>query len=187
MKQIILASTSPRRRELLTLAGLSFEVASPDCKEETGPLPPEEYVMELAGRKCSAVADKICEDALVIGADTIVYFDGKILGKPVNEEDAFLMLRTLSGQTHEVFTGVMIRDTGAGTVRSFYEKTEVTFYPVSDQEIWDYIATKEPMDKAGAYGIQGRGMFLIEKICGDYNNVVGLPAARLLRVLKELS
>ena len=188
--KIYLASASPRRREIMALAGFDFEVIVPECDENIDPALPGDYCTELSRRKALAGFKMISpqNDCIVIGADTIVFLDGRILGKPHDEEQAFEMLRALSGNTHEVYTGVtVIRGSGkqASSVISFYERTQVTFFDVSDDELLDYIKTGEPMDKAGAYGIQGRGCFLAEKIEGDYFNVMGLPAARLIRVLKE--
>ena len=173
----------------MTQAGLEFEVISPECDENIKECSPEKYVMELSGRKAAAGEQlvrehKQPEDAVVIGADTIVCYDGQILGKPHSEEEAFEMLRKLSRKVHEVYTGVTV--ISAGKAHCFYERTEVSFYEVTDEELMDYIRTGEPMDKAGAYGIQGRGCFLVEKINGDFFNVVGLPAAHLLRLLKEI-
>lgn len=186
MKPIVLASTSPRRRSLLEQAGISFSVMAPDCDEHIEKKSPEEYVMELSAVKCRTAAGEISYPALVIGADTIVYHKGQILGKPEDESQAQDMLRSLSDDTHQVYTGVTIIDTGTKREKTFAEKTDVTFYPLEEEEILNYIATGEPMDKAGAYGIQGKGVFLVSKIHGDYNNVVGLPVARLLRELKGM-
>ena len=183
MKQLILASTSPRRKEILKLSGYDFSVVSPDCEESIPETTPEEYVMELSRRKALA-AGALLEHAVVIGADTVVSLD-RILGKPSNKEDARCMLKKLSGQVHTVYTGVTILDCDTHFTRSFYEATEVEFYPLAEEEIDAYIRTGEPMDKAGAYGIQGRGAVLVKRINGDYYNVVGLPLAHLMQVLKE--
>ncbi len=180
---IILASASPRRRELLKFITEDFTVRVSDAEEITDPaLSPEETVKSLAVIKGEAVAAGFPEDT-VISADTIVVLDGKILGKPKNEEDAFSMLSSLSGRTHEVFTGVCVICGSKKTV--FAERTEVTFHSLSAEEIRAYIATNEPADKAGAYGIQGKGCTLVKSISGDYNNVVGLPVSRLNRILRE--
>ena len=184
--KIYLASKSPRRKEIMALAGLDFEVISPECDENIEAVHPGDYCMELSRRKALAGSEMIGqqEGCIIIGADTIVFNDGQIMGKPHDEEQAFEMLRSLSGHTHEVYTGVTVI---AGThINSFYEKTLVTFFDISDEDLLDYIRTGEPMDKAGAYGIQGRGCFLVEKIDGDYFNVMGLPVARLVRMLKGL-
>lgn len=188
MNKIILASGSPRRKELLEKAGLSFDVMPSDKEEIIDKSDPAELVVSLSEQKCSDIAGKIAgaDGAfLVIGADTVVVFEGKILGKPSDPDEAFAVLKMLSGNTHTVYTGVTLIDTGSGKKESFYEATDVTMYEVSDQEIIEYINTGEPMDKAGSYGIQGKGVFLVKGISGDYNNVVGLPVARLLKVLRE--
>ena len=142
---------------------------------------PEEAVLALSEQK----ADEIYREnrgEVIVAADTIVAIDGKILGKPADEKDAFAMLKTLSGRVHEVFTGVCVIFAN-GHKERFFEETKVEFYELSDKEIADYIKTGEPMDKAGAYGIQGKGALLVKGIDGDYYNVMGLPVARLLRVL----
>lgn len=186
MKKIILASTSPRRRELMTQAGYNFEVISPECDENIEIDDPSAFVEELSLRKCTAGSKMISDSAVIIGADTVVACDGKILGKPHDKKEAFSMLKSLSGKTHSVFTGVTVIDNTTQTVITFHEKTDVVFYEVDDDEIQWYVDTQEPMDKAGAYGIQGKGVFLVRKINGDYNNVVGLPVAHLIRVMKQL-
>lgn len=180
--KIILASGSPRRKELLNNIGIKFDVI-PSNADETLPasLTPAQAVEYLSKTKAHDVFLSH-PDCAVIGSDTVVACDGKILGKPKNETDAFKMLKMLSGKTHSVFTGVTIM-TEDETV-SFYEETKVTFYELTDDEINSYIKTGEPMDKAGAYGIQGKGCVLVKKIDGDYFNVVGLPAARTYRELK---
>jgi septum formation protein len=179
--KIILASNSPRRKELLEQAGIDFEVKSADVDEVTDKVKPEEVVMDLSQLKAKAVA---CENPgrKVLAADTVVAYNGQILGKPKDEEDAFRMLKELSGQIHHVYTGVTIIDE-AGTVDTFFECTAVSMYENSDELIKRYIATGEPMDKAGAYGIQGKGAVLVKEIKGDYNNVVGLPLAKVYRAL----
>lgn len=182
---VILASASPRRRELLKFITDDFTIKVSDAEEVTDPsLSAEETVKSLAVIKGEAVADGSPDD-IVISADTVVVLDGKILGKPKNEDDAFSMLCALSGRTHEVFTGVCVIHGNEKEV--FAERTEVTFYPLSENEIRAYIATGEPSDKAGAYGIQGMGCTLVKSINGDYNNVVGLPVAALNRLLRENS
>ena len=170
MKDIILASASPRRRELLTQAGFVFTVKVSDAEEIITEKEPDKIVRELAFLKAKVVAASE-EDALVIGADTIVAAEGKVLGKPHSREEAFSMLSMLQGKTHQVYTGVALftKKAEKETQKVFAEKTEVTFYPMTEKEIWDYIDTGEPMDKAGAYGIQGRAAVYVEKICGDYN------------------
>lgn len=185
MRPLILASGSPRRRELLEGAGLSFTVFVSEADETVSPdLTPEETVLELSRHKALAAREKLREpDAVILSADTVVAVDGEILGKPEDEEDAFRMLRSLSGRTHRVYTGVTLcREEGC---ESFCSSTAVTFYPLTEEEIEAYIATGEPMDKAGAYGIQGRGAILVREVHGDYFTVVGLPLAETLRRIRE--
>ncbi len=179
--KIILASNSPRRKELLTQAGVDFEVKSADVEEITTKTNPDEVVIELSQLKARAVA-KDNAGRVVLAADTVVACDGKILGKPADENDAFNMLKALSGKSHQVYTGVTIISED-GSIKSFAECTEVVMYENSDELIHKYVATKEPMDKVGAYGIQGKGAVLVKEIKGDYNNVVGLPLAKVYRVL----
>lgn len=182
MKNLILASSSPRRKELLENLHLSFDIFSSDVDESfDSNLLPEEVVMELATRKANAVFMKN-PDSYVIGSDTIVVFDGKILGKPQDEMDAFHMLKLLSGKQHDVYTGVSILcPNGSST---FFEKTEVSFWELSDEEIKAYVQSGEPLDKAGAYGIQQFGSMLVKKIKGDFFAVVGLPVSRTVRELR---
>ncbi len=179
---IILASQSPRRKELLKLCGVEFKVRPADA-DETLPegLTPAEAVCYLSKIKARAADDN---ENIIIGSDTVVALDGSILGKPTDDDDAFLMLKKLSGKTHSVFTGVTLIKKGKEI--TFYEETKVEFYPLTDEEIRNYIKTGEPMDKAGAYGIQGFGGILVKRIEGDFNNVVGLPIARLSREIKKL-
>ena len=190
MEKIILASASPRRKELMTMAGLAFDVIISDCEENISYEGPEDMVKKLSLLKARDVADKICktetEPHLVIGADTIVFFQDKILGKPKNEEDAFRMLQAMSGNIHTVYTGVTIIDTASDRTNTFYEETKVEFYDVTEEEIRNYISTGDPMDKAGSYGVQGRGCFLVKRIEGDYFTVVGLPIAHLLKELSKM-
>ena len=181
--KIILASQSPRRKELLERMGIrDFETISPNVDESAfHGLPPEELVRRLSAGKAAAVAGKVGEDAIVIAADTVVALDGAVLGKPADELEAFKMLSTLSGCRHQVYTGLtVLRGEERHTVS---EETSVTFRELSSEEIHRYIATGEPMDKAGAYGIQGYGALLVEGIQGDYYNVMGLPVCRLGRML----
>lgn len=187
MKKIILASASPRRRELLEQGGIPFTVIPSQAEENITTTNPVLAVEELSYLKCSDVYEKSVEDVVVIGADTVVVSDGKILGKPSSKEEAIEMLQGLQGRTHEVYTGVtiMTREGKENTKKTFHEKTKVVFYPMSDEEIRSYVNTKEPMDKAGAYGIQGKSAIFIKEINGDYNNVVGLPLARLYQELKN--
>lgn len=183
MTDIILASASPRRSELMTLAGFRFDVICADIDEIVPEKAlPQEVVMSLALQKAQAVA-KDHRKSAVVGSDTVVALDGKILGKPRSEKEAAEMLRSLSGRIHKVYTGVAI--VCGEKVTSFFDETEVEFYPLTDQEILDYVATGEPMDKAGAYGIQGRGAVLVKRINGDYFNVMGLPISKVYRELKD--
>ncbi len=183
MTDIILASASPRRSELMTLAGFRFDVICADIDEIVPEKAlPQEVVMSLALQKAQAVA-KDHRKSAVVGSDTVVALDGKILGKPRSKKEASEMLRSLSGRIHKVYTGVAI--VCGEKVTSFFEETEVEFYHLTDQEILDYVATGEPMDKAGAYGIQGRGAVLVKRINGDYFNVMGLPISKVYRELKD--
>lgn len=179
--EIILASGSPRRRELLSQAGIDYIVKPADIDENTKETLPSKVVEDLSKSKAIAVS-KDNPGRVVLAADTVVAFDNRILGKPKDEEDAFEMLSALSGRTHQVYTGVTIIDE-AGNVNTFSECTDVEMYENSPELIRGYIASKEPMDKAGAYGIQGLGVILVKSISGDYNNVVGLPLAKVYREL----
>jgi len=181
---VILASASPRRRRLLKLIFPRFSVRPGDCDENNDrALPPEKLVEELARRKAAAAVLKAEADDLIVAADTVVAVDGMILGKPADERDAFRMLRLLSGRAHVVHTGVaVVKD---GVTRSFVESAEVMFRPLSDRQIGRYIATGEPMDKAGAYGVQEKGALLVEGIRGDFYTVMGLPVCGLARRLEE--
>ena len=201
MSQIILASASPRRKELLEQIGLGFEICPAKGEEIITKSIPEEVVMELSKQKAEEIASMVASfgaenkeittpsDIMVIGADTVVAFEDKILGKPKDAEDAKDMLRMLSDKTHSVYTGVtivFISKEGKTGIHSFYEKTDVCFYPLSDLEIQRYIESGDPLDKAGAYGIQGEFAKHIKGIQGEYNNVVGLPIARLYQELLRL-
>ncbi len=187
MKKIVLASGSPRRREILENTGIKFEVHVSDADEgsvDKESLPVGVYVQELALLKASAVC-KNCKDALVIGADTVVFSDGSVMGKPKDKEDAKRMLMSLSGKCHSVFTGICVMDTkNARSVCSFAE-TKVYFKELTESETDAYISTGEAMDKAGAYGIQGLGALLVDRIDGDYLNVVGLPLSKLSKILED--
>lgn len=191
MEIIVLASGSPRRKELLAKTGLKFSVVVSGGEEKAETSDPAETVEKLSLDKASAVADLLQaekEPQLIIGADTVVACDGEILGKPSNREDAFRMLWKLQGQTHQVYTGVtlLLKKKHTWQAHTFSEKTDVQFYPVSREELLAYIETGEPMDKAGSYGIQGGFGIYVKGICGDYNNVVGLPVGRLVYELKKL-
>lgn len=189
MKRIILASGSPRRKELLSKLNTDFEIIVSDTDESITETSPDKIVEDLSLRKASAVFDLYSdEDVIVIGADTIVYYDGEVLFKPQNEEEAKSMLSMLSDRTHQVFTGVTVCISSNGEKKTiqFSERTDVTFYPIDKYDIADYIKTGSPMDKAGAYGIQDDFAKHVKKINGDYNNVVGLPLARLYQEIKNL-
>lgn len=188
MKRIILASQSPRRRELLTQIGLKFEVIPSTVEEVITSANPVEVVQELAQQKARDVAKVAGKETpkaslLVIGADTIVVYEGKILGKPEDKEDAVRMLTMLQGKEHSVYTGVALL-TGEQEI-IFAEETRVQMCPMTPEEIAWYVNTGEPMDKAGAYGIQGLCARFIRQIQGDYNNVVGLPVGRIYQELKK--
>lgn len=191
MEIIVLASGSPRRKELLAKTGLKFSVVVSGGEEKAETSDPAETVEKLSLDKASAVADLLQaekEPQLIIGADTVVACDGEILGKPSDREDAFRMLWKLQGQTHQVYTGVtlLLKKKHTWQAHTFSEKTDVQFYPVSREELLAYIETGEPMDKAGSYGIQGGFGIYVKGICGDYNNVVGLPVGRLVYELRKL-
>jgi len=176
MKQyfrLILASGSPRRRELLASMGYTFEILVPDVDEHVSG-PARDVVAILSERKAQAAAAQL-NDGIVIASDTLVSLNGEVLGKPEDEEDAFRMLRTLSGNTHEVFTGVTIMNAASGKIKTRAVRTGVRFRHLSDEEIQAYIATGEPMDKAGAYGIQGGAGVFVEGLEGSYENVIGFP------------
>ena len=215
MKQnviIILASGSPRRKELLTQAGLEFQVITSEIEEVSRFTEPEKLVCDLSAQKCTAVADKLMADMsdkssgmlelllaegtgiMVVSADTVVSMDGRVLGKPTSARDALSSLMSLSGRSHDVYTGVTCKVLRKDMVNSllyeydsftFSSATEVQMYDFDEYDALDYIATGEPMDKAGAYGIQGIGERLVKSISGDYNNVVGFPLSRFIRELKE--
>jgi len=210
--RIILASASPRRRELLGKLFDEFEVVPAEGGERYGPGTPGHIVMELALAKAQEVRGKCAvkhavraegpapadggmvsggnkpEDILVIGSDTVVAIENTVLGKPADEDDAAAMLRRLSGRTHQVYTGVAVLGSlGGDQIREiFFEKTDVTFAELDEREIAEYVATGEPMDKAGSYGIQGLGGRFVTRIEGDYTNVVGFPVGRVYQCLKRL-
>ncbi|OQA50146.1 MAG: Septum formation protein Maf [Firmicutes bacterium ADurb.Bin300] len=181
---LVLASASPRRREIMRLAGYSFSVINPNADESVPEnLNAKQVAQQLSLTKAQTAIQLVNDDDVVVCADTIVEIDGQILGKPRSRDEAFDMLKTLSGKTHIVYTGVTVAK--SKNFETFSEKTLVTFYELSNSEINNYIDTKEPFDKAGAYGIQGIGCVLVKKIRGDYFNVMGLPIARLSRVLSK--
>ena len=198
MSRIILASGSPRRKELLEQIGIEFEICPANGEEVITKTVPHDVVMELSRQKALEVAGMVVSygdshadittptDIMIIGADTVVAYDDMILGKPKDEEDAKKTLRMLSGNAHSVYTGVsvvFISKDGRVGEHTFYDRTKVKMYEMTDAEIERYVATNEPMDKAGSYGIQGKCAIHIEKIEGDYNNVVGLPVSKLYQEL----
>ena len=183
MKPIILASASPRRQEICTLLGLTFTVIPAQNETEVDPtLPVEQAIVQVARGKAEEVA-AIHPDTFVLGADTTVIVDGEVLGKPHDAKEAKAMLRHLSGRTHQVVTGVWLSKNGGGD--GFADVADVVFGEMTEAEIEEYVNSGEPMDKAGAYGIQGCGMRYIDGIRGDFYTVMGLPAGRLYRFLKE--
>jgi septum formation protein len=185
-KPIVLASSSPRRRYLLRLVGIKHRVVDPSVAEEIRPdEDPAGHVSRLSRLKAHSVAHTV-SDGFVLGADTIVVLDGEILGKPIDENDARSTLRRLCGRWHEVYTGLTLVDAASGKEVQGFEHSHVKIRRLSDGEIDAYIATGEPMDKAGSYGIQGFGAALVEKVNGCYFNVVGLPLVRLLYLLRDL-
>lgn len=201
MSRIILASASPRRKELLEQIGIEFEICPAKGEETITKTDPEEVVAELSRQKAEEIASAVVtynenhkdlitpEDILVIGADTVVCYGMQILGKPSDTEDAKKTLAMLSGQTHSVYTGVtlvFLDKSGRTGEHSFVEKTDVSFYPMDAEEIKQYADGGNPLDKAGSYGIQDSFAIYIREIHGDYNNVVGLPVARLYQELKKI-
>ena len=179
---LLLASASPRRKEILTLLDIPFEVCPAVRESAPAGLPPAERVQALARCKAEEVA-AAHPNRLVVGADTMVVLDGHALGKPRDEAEAVEMLLSLQGKTHVVMTGVWV--CSPGKCGGFVDAAEVTFYPMTREEAAAYAATGEPLDKAGAYGIQGYGSLLVQEIQGDYFNVVGLPVSRLYRALND--
>ena len=195
MRKIVIASASPRRRELLSQVGITFEVKPASGEERITSTEPSKVVKELSFQKAMFTAHALekeqaddLADILIIGADTIVSYEGKILGKPSDPEAAVKMLSMLQGNTHQVYTGVtvLVREEENWKVHTFHECTDVIFYPVTKEEIAEYVNSKDPMDKAGSYGIQGAWGAYVKGIRGDYNNVVGLPVARLIYETKKL-
>lgn len=184
MKKIILASSSPRRRELLANAELKFDVCIKNV-DETVPegMTPAEGTEYTAKQKALAISS-FAEDAIVIGADTVVVLDGKVLGKPKDKEHACQMLSALSGKEHEVITGVCLAYDDK--IETFHCVSKVKFWDLTDEEIKHYVTSGEPMDKAGAYGIQGKGSVLVERIEGDYFNIVGLPVSKVVREIRRI-
>ncbi|HCC06973.1 MAG TPA: septum formation protein Maf [Clostridiales bacterium] len=186
-RKIVLGSGSPRRRELLTMMGLEFEVIKSDIEEvvEEG-LSPAEVVRSLALQKAEDIIQKVSNDALLITADTIVVCQEKIMGKPKDEQDAYDMLKFLSGKKQSIYTGMVIWDKLKDKKHEIVGESTIYMKVLTDKEILDYIKTGDPMDKAGAYGVQTEGAVFIEKIEGDFYNIVGLPISKLYDVLKEI-
>lgn len=186
MKKIVLASGSPRRRELMTQIGLEFTVVPSHVEEVVRYARPDQIVEDLSRQKAEDIASQAEPGTIVIGADTVVAVDGEILGKPHTPEMAEIMLDKLQGRSHQVYTGVTIIEKNDREIqtRTFSEQTDVHIYPMTKEEIRRYVATGDPLDKAGAYGIQGVFAAYVEGITGDYYNVVGLPIGRLYQELK---
>ena len=187
MKKFVLASKSPRRKELLENIGIKFMVVEGDVDESVVPksLEPKLYVQELAVLKANSVAKKAGKNTLVIGSDTVVIHNDEVLGKPADLNEAKSMLKSLSGNTHYVYTGVAVLDTDDTKIVSDYEKTAVTFRELSDSEIDYYVSNYRTLDKAGAYGIQEFAGVFVSGIEGDYFNIVGLPLCRLYTLINE--
>ena len=188
MKRVILASASPRRKELLAQVGVKFEVISSNADENCNETAPSKLVEILALKKARDVAGSLEGDYIVIGSDTVVAKDGKVFGKPSSDEDAFDMLNSLQGSVHQVFSGAALvcRENDMLTEKCFHVKTDVEVFPMTEEQIRAYIATGDCMDKAGSYGIQGCFAEHIKGIVGDYYNVVGLPISELMRNLRPL-
>lgn len=189
MYKIILASGSPRRKEILEQVGVEFRVVISNDEEVIRKSSPEEIVEELATRKACSVASDMEEGTIVIGADTMVALDGQVMGKPKDENNAKDMIKKLQGNKHQVYTGVcaVVKESGKeDRVIRFAEATNVWVYPMTEEQIDAYVATGEPLDKAGAYGIQGKFAVHIEKIEGDYLNIVGFPVSKLYERLLEV-
>lgn len=189
MKEFVLASASPRRKELLAQIGIKFRTCTSKKQEKILRKHPEEIVKDLSYTKARDVFERGNRDAVVIGADTIVVYDDKVLGKPKSEEEAYEMIKLLQGNTHKVYTGMNIiwSQDGNTHISSSFAMTEVELYYMSEEEIRSYIATKEPYDKAGGYAIQGYFARYVKRIKGDYNNVVGLPVGKLYQILNSLN
>jgi septum formation protein len=185
---IILASASERRAELLTKITSNFKIKASEFQESDIPFSGScgDYVMALARGKAMDITSSVKKPAAIIGCDTVVYFNGKVLGKPQDSAQAFQMLSDLSGNTHEVYTGVAVINTETQEISTDYVCTEVKFSKLSEEEINNYIETGEPFDKAGAYGIQGAASLFVEQVKGCYYNVVGLPVNKLYFMLREM-
>ena len=189
MKEFVLASASPRRKELLSQIGIKFRTCISKKEEAILRDRPISIVKDLSYTKARDVFERGNRDAVVIGADTIVVYEDKVLGKPKNEAEAYDMINMLQGNVHTVYTGVSIvwRDGENTHVSAFYAETDVELYHMSEEEIRDYISTNEPYDKAGGYAIQGYFARYVKQIKGDYNNVVGLPIGKLYQILNSLN
>ena len=185
MGKLILASSSPNRRQILERAGIAFDWMVSAADESAEGLAPAELVLELSRRKLEAVLPRCAEDDIVVAADTVVSIGGEIIGKPHDAAQARRFLTMLSGTTHIVYTGVHIAYRGRR--KSFYQTTDVRFYPLTEEEIDAYIESGEWHGKAGGYGIQGPAALFVEGITGDYNNIFGLPAAQLMREIRDLT
>lgn len=186
--ELVLASASERRKDLLKRLTNNFKIEVSNFDENTVSFnsSPEQYVMSIAEGKALSIGACIKKDAVVIGCDTAVFMDGKVLGKPLNKANAFEMLRYLSGHTHQVYSGIVLYNTFSKEMMRDFVKTDVTFSEIDDDLIVKYIETGEPLDKAGAYGIQGLGGIFVEKINGCYYNVVGLPLNKLNNMLRRM-
>lgn len=185
-RKLILASRSPRRAEILKKAKVEFEIKiPPNLKEESSSSDPAELVLSLSRIKATSVSHQVGK-TIILGADTIVVLDGEIMGKPQNKEEAFFILKKLSDRMHRVYTGITLVNKYNGKMVSDYDLTEVKFNQLDDEKIRSYIDTGEPMDKAGAYGIQGMGGFLVESIRGNLDNVIGLPTEKLKEMLIQI-
>ena len=192
-KNLILASSSPRRAQILTREKVKFEIKIPDSSKEENIFSdlkaqnscPATHVLELSRRKAQSVTNEI-EDGIILGADTIVVLEEEILGKPKNKNEALSILKKLSGRMHQVYTGITLINKSTGKMISDYDVTKVKFNRLDEEEILNYIATGEPMDKAGAYGIQGMGSFLVDHIEGSLDNVIGLPTEKLQEMLSRI-
>jgi septum formation protein len=187
-KKLVLASASPRRQKLLSIFGMEFEIFPAEIDESNySSVNPADIVLELSEMKAEAVRLQF-KDSIIIGSDTLVWLNGKLLSKPIDEEDAFRMLSELSGKTHKVFTGITILDTETGAKVQDYAETDVTFREIQDYEKLAYLAGGSPLDKAGAYGIQDDfGAVFVTHINGCYYNIVGLPVSKLYSMLKSFS
>ncbi len=185
-RKLTLASRSPRRAEILKKEKVEFRIKiPPDLKEKSSSSDPVEHVLSLSKRKATSVSHQV-EQTIILGADTIVVLDKEIMGKPQNKEEAFFILKKLSGRMHRVYTGITLVNRYNGKMISDYDSTEVKFNQLDEEKILTYIDTGEPMDKAGAYGIQGMGGFLVESIRGSLDNVIGLPTDKLKEMLIQI-